>query len=376
MQILIVPDSFKESLPAIDVAAAIERGIKNVDDSIKAKCLPFSDGGEGALTILEKHGEGKRISCPTVNPLGQAIVADYFLFSNQSTAWIELSQASGLALLKQTDRNPSITSTYGTGIQILHALDQGCRKIILGIGGSATNDAGAGIFQALGGQLLDSSGNTIGKGGNALAKLNRIILPEEFQAIEWEIACDVANPLLGKNGASAVYAPQKGANQKQIEQLEASLSHFAKVVLKQFDRRIDTLAGGGAAGGTAAGMVAFFKAKLNPGFALMAQRLNLEQQIQKADLIFTAEGKIDAQSLQGKVPVGVARLAKKHQKPCIGLVGAIEGAFPLLYQEGFSGLFNIQNGPMDLAASKKNTVKLLEETAARVFAFYQNINSK
>ena len=375
MQLLIVPDSFKESLPAIEVASAIKKGVKQVNDTLSVKCLPFSDGGEGALTVLDNHAKGKRISCQTVTSIGQAITADYFLFEDQSTAWIELSQASGLSLLKESERHLSITSTYGTGLQIKHAIAHGCSKIILGIGGSATNDAGAGIFQALGGQLLDENGNELAKGGAALIALDKIILPEGLNKIQWEIACDVENPLLGPKGASTVYGPQKGGNENEIKALEKSLEHFANITFKQFERRIYDVPGGGAAGGTAAGMIAFFNAQLIPGFDLMAHLLALEQYIQKADLIFTAEGKIDAQSLEGKVPVGVARLAKKHLTPCIGLVGAIEGPVAPLYEVGFSGIFSIQNGPMSLSASKSNTALLLEETAARVLAYHQNIHS-
>jgi len=375
MQLLIVPDSFKESLPTIEVASAIKRGIKRVNNSIAVKSLPFSDGGEGALTLLENNALGKRISCKTVNPIGKIITADYFLFDDQSTAWIELSQASGLALLKENERQLSITSTYGTGIQIQHAIAQGCTKIILGVGGSATNDAAAGIFQALGGQLLDKEGKELVKGGKALIDLEKIDLPKGLDNIQWEIACDVENPLLGPKGASTVYGPQKGGNEQEIKALEKSLKHLANKTFKQFQRLINDIPGGGAAGGTAAGMVGFFNAQLSPGFDLIAQLLDLEEHIKKADLIFTAEGKIDAQSLEGKVPVGVARLAKKHLTPCIGLVGAIEGPLAPLYEAGFSGLFSIQNGPMSLAKSKSNAALLLEDTAARVLAYHQNIHS-
>ena len=375
MQLLIVPDSFKESLPATEVASAIERGLKRVNKNLNIKCLPFSDGGEGALSVLREHANGKQITCATVNPIGQAISANYFLFEDQSTAYIELSQASGLALLEVEDRKPCITSTFGTGVQIKHAIEQGCSKIILGIGGSATNDAGAGIFQALGGQLLDKNGDELEKGGAALAALDKIIPPNGLDQIQWEIACDVGNPLLGPEGASAVYGPQKGATPKEIEVLEASLTHFSSCVKNQLNQNIDKIAGGGAAGGTAAGMLAFFNAKLTPGFNLMAQLLNLEQQIQKAELVFTAEGKIDSQSLQGKVPVGVARLCKKHNTPCIGLMGAVEESISALNQEGFSGVFSIQNGPMSYEVSKANAAQLLEETAQRVFAYHQNIHA-
>ncbi|MGB1449056.1 MAG: glycerate kinase [Flavobacteriaceae bacterium] len=373
MHILIVPDSFKENLSATRVAAAIERGIKKVNPRINVHSIPFSDGGEGALTMLEKHLKGKRVSCKTVDPLGRHISADYFRFDDKKTAWIELSQAAGLALLKKEERSPCSCTTYGTGLQIKHAIDHGCTKIILGIGGSATNDGGAGIFQALGGQLLDKDLKELHPGGAALAKLHKIILPKGYKNIEWQLACDVENPLLGQLGATRVYGPQKGASAGDIALLEHSLTHYAHCIEKQLDCKIDELLGGGAAGGTAAGIHAFFNAKLTPGFDLLASLLDLEKEIKKADLILTAEGKIDAQSLQGKVPVSVARLAKKHLIACIGLVGKIEGELSPLYRAGFSGIFSIQNGPMTLEESMAQSEELLEKSAAQVVTYHQNI---
>lgn len=374
MQLLIVPDSFKESLSATDVADAISKGIESVDSNVVIKSIPFSDGGEGALTVLDNHAKGSRVSCDTVNPLGKKIVADYFLFDNKTTAWIELSQASGITILKKEELNPSLTSTFGTGLQINHAIKNGCTKIILGIGGSATNDGGAGIFQALGGKLIDSNGEELKKGGAALINLNNIVLPQGLDHIEWVVACDVQNTLLGPEGASSVYGPQKGASEEDVIILDESLTQFAKIIKKELGNSIDELSGGGAAGGTAAGMHGFFRAELSSGFDLLAKMINLEESIRKTDMIFTAEGKIDQQSLKGKVPIGVARLAKKYNKPCVGLAGIIEDPLEPLYKEGFSGLFNIQNSPMSYEQSKLETKSLLQKTASRVFTFYKNIH--
>jgi len=374
MQLLIVPDSFKESLSATDVADAISKGIVSVDSNVVIKSIPFSDGGEGALTVLDNHAKGSRVSCDTVNPLGKKIVADYFLFDNKTTAWIELSQASGITILKKEELNPSLTSTFGTGLQINHAIKNGCTKIILGIGGSATNDGGAGIFQALGGKLIDSNGEELKKGGAALINLNNIVLPQGLDHIEWVVACDVQNTLLGPEGASSVYGPQKGASEEDVIILDESLTQFAKIIKKELGYSIDELSGGGAAGGTAAGMHGFFSAELSSGFDLLAKMINLEERIRKTDMIFTAEGKIDQQSLKGKVPIGVARLAKKYNKPCVGLAGIIEDPLEPLYKEGFSGLFNIQNSPMSHEQSKLETKSLLQKTASRVFTFYKNIH--
>jgi len=374
MQVLIVADSFKESLTAQAVAQAIAAGITSIDANCEPLCIPFSDGGEGALTVLENEANGRLETCFTVDALGRPINAQYFRFSGGDKAWIELSQAAGLAQIEPALRDPKITSTFGTGIQIKDAIDKGCKEIILGIGGSATNDAGAGIFQALGGQLLDKNELPLARGGAALKAIDKIIFPTHLKHLQWHIACDVDNPLLGTNGATAIYGPQKGASKQDIEQLENALAHLAGYFENQFERSIAGLKGGGAAGGTAAGMVGFFDAKLSPGFQLLAEMIELEKAIENADLIITAEGKLDQQSLHGKVPVGVARLAKKHQKPCIGLAGAIEGPFTPLYEVGFSGLFSLQQKPMSLEASKENAFELLRETAARVFHFYKKLS--
>lgn len=375
MQVLIVTDSLKESLKAHEVAKAIAKGIGEVDKGIKTQCIPFSDGGEGALTVLNNHSAGTIVDCPTVDALGRPMMASYFLFKSEKKAWIELSQASGLAQIAPELRNPLITSTYGTGLQIKDAIEKGCTDIILGIGGSATNDAGTGIFEALGGQLLDKNKHPIARGGAALKEVESVVLPQNLGAVRIKVACDVDNPLLGAQGASAVYGPQKGASPEDVVTLEKALTHFATTIKRQTGREIAALKGGGAAGGTAAGMAGLFQAQLAPGFSLLSEMIALEKAIEEADLIFTAEGKIDRQSLNGKVPVGVAQLAKKHQKPCIGLAGAVEGPYPPLYQAGFSGVFSLQNGPMSMETSKENAFELLSDTAARVFYFYQKSKS-
>ena len=258
--------------------------------------------GRRRLNYLKEHTKGNLISCATVNPIGQAINADYFLFEDQSTAWIELSQASGLALLETKDRKPCITSTFGTGIQIKHAIEQGCSKIILGIGGSATNDAGAGIFQALGGRLLDKTGKDLEKGGAALAALEKII-PKGLNNIQWEIACDVSNPLLGPEGTSSIYAPQKGATPDEVIILDASLAHFAKCVKKQFNRNIDKVPGGAQLGEQQRGCC-LFNAQLTPGFNLMAQLLDLENKYKKPHLSLLQRGKSMHNPYREKYPWG------------------------------------------------------------------------
>ena len=372
MQILIIPDSFKENLTSSKVAEAIRQGILNVLPKVNIKEIPFSDGGEGALSVLQKYSVGKIIKCKTVNALGESIQADYFLFKNKKTAWIELSQASGLNLIPKEKRNALIASTYGTGLLIKNALEKGCNEIILGVGGSATTDGGAGIFEALGGLLIDKKGNYLRKGGSSLKKLHKIIPPKISRKITWKVAYDVTNPILGKNGAANVYSPQKGANEEDIITLNESLTNFVKVIEKKFKRNISKLVGGGSAGGTAAGLHGFFGASLDSGFFILSDLINLESEIKDVDLIFTAEGKIDHQSIQGKLTGNVAKLGKKYSIPVIGLSGKLVGDSNELYKNGFSGVFSIQNGPMNLSESLSYSSELLTDITSRVLTFYKN----
>ena len=372
MRILIIPDSFKENLTSSEVAKAIRKGIINVLPKATIKEIPFSDGGEGALTVLEKYLNGRIIKCKTVNALGKNITADYFLFKDKKTAWIELSQASGLNLIPEKKRNALIASTYGTGLLIKDALEKGCDEIILGVGGSATTDGGAGIFEALGGLLIDKEGNCLEKGGASLKKLNKIVHPKISKKITWKVACDVSNPFLGEDGAANIYGPQKGASKKDVAILNESLTNFANNIERKYKRKISRLVGGGAAGGTAAGLHGFFGAALDSGFFLLSDLIDLENEIRNVDLIFTAEGKIDQQSIQGKLTGNVAKLGKKYSIPVIGLTGKLVGDSNILYENGFSGVFSIQNGPMSLPESKSFSSILLKDITSRVLTFYKN----
>ena len=370
MHVVIVPDSFKENLTAIEVADAIGDGVLDVAPQAQVSKFPFSDGGEGSLDVLCRHAQGKLISCATSNALGEPIEAQYFLFEDGHTAWIELSQAAGLAQIPPNKRNILKATTYGTGLQIRDAINKGCTHIILGVGGSATNDGGAGIFQALGGKLLDQQGNSLAYGGQHLKNLDRIVPPKSMEHMQWTIACDVENPLLGPYGATQTYGPQKGASPDMIEDLEFGLTHFSNLIFQRYNRDIRSLKGGGAAGGTAAGMFGFVNATVKSGFSLLAQMTALERILSQADLIYTGEGKIDAQSLHGKLTVAVARLGKKHKIPVIGLGGTIEGPYNTLYQEGFSGIFSIQKGPISLEESKTNASQLLRDASSRITQLY------
>lgn len=374
MSILIVPDSFKESCTALEVIQAIKKGIRKVNANVTINALPFSDGGEGALDLLALVHKGEDVYVATEDALGRPITVPYYWIPSEKTAWVELAQASGIVHVEEHLRNPKITSTYGTGILLLDALKKGAKKIILGIGGSATNDAAAGIFQALGGRLYDSNGNELAKGGAALAQLYKIDWgkAEQWKSVEWQVACDVDNPLLGPGGASHTYGPQKGADSNTTNVLEEALAHFASCIEKQCKKSIAKLPGGGAAGGTAAGMSAFFDAKLKKGFSLLAELTSLEDIIKSASLIFTAEGRLDSQSLQGKVPVEIAKIAKKHKVPVICLTGSSKGPYTPFFEAGIDGVFPIQNGPMDIKKSKENALNLIEDTTERVYHFYKN----
>lgn len=370
MQLLVVPDSFKESLSAKEVADAIARGIHSVDPEITVKQLPFSDGGEGALDLLQNLFEGELVTTSTIDAMGRSIKAPYFRFADRKAAWIELSQASGLAQIEVDQRNPMLASTYGTGLQIRHALDHGAEEIYLGIGGSATNDGGTGILSALGGLFSDAEGEMLLPGGGFLTELDHIDV-EAIPQFQLKVACDVNNPLLGKQGATAVYGPQKGVTPEMEPPLEAGLTNFSKHIELLTQKSVAEVPGAGAAGGCAAGLHGLLGAELVSGFELLAELSQLEEQIAASDLIITAEGRIDGQSLEGKLPVGVAKLAKKHDKPVVVLAGSIGEHLDPLYALGIDAVFSIQSKPCTLEESISNASELLESTAQRVFKLYQ-----
>ena len=370
MQILVVPDSFKESLSAKEVAEAITRGIHSVDPEISVKQLPFSDGGEGALDLLQNLFEGELVTTSTIDAMGRSIKAPYFRFADRKAAWIELSQASGLAQIEVEQRNPMLASTYGTGLQIKHALDHGAEEIYLGIGGSATNDGGTGILSALGGLFSDAEGEMLLPGGGFLTQLDHIDV-EAIPQFQLKVACDVSNPLLGEQGATAVYGPQKGVTPEMKPQLEAGLANFSKHIELLTQKSVAEVSGAGSAGGCAAGLHGLLRAELVSGFELLAELSHLEEQIAASDLIITAEGRIDGQSLEGKLPVGLAKLAKKHYKPVVVLAGSIGEHLDPLYGLGIDAIFSIQSRPCTLEESMNSAAELIESTAERVFRLYQ-----
>jgi len=370
MQILVVPDSFKESLSAREVAQAISNGIQSVNSEVVVKQLPFSDGGEGALDLLQNLFDGALVITSTIDAIGRSIKAPYFRFANRKAAWIELSQASGLAQIEPKQRNPMMASTYGTGLQIRHALDAGAEEIYLGIGGSATNDGGTGILSALGGLFSDAEGEMLLPGGGFLTELDHIDV-EAIPQFQLKVACDVTNPLLGVQGATAVYGPQKGVTPEMQPQLEAGLANFSKHIELLTQKSVAEVPGAGAAGGCAAGLHGLLGAELISGFELLAELSNLESEIKEADLVITAEGRVDGQSIEGKLPVGVAKLTQKHNKPLIVLTGSMGEHLDPLYSLGINSIFSIQKGPCTLEESINNASALLTSTAERVFRLYQ-----
>ncbi len=304
--------------------------MKNVIHNLlpQSQCtpFPFSDGGEGALDTLLDKTEGKWIYCNSVDALNRPIQKPYFLFKNEAAAWIELSQTAGLVLLKEEERNPLETTTLGVGMQIKHALDQGCKTIILGIGGSATHDLGSGIFSALGGKLINPKGAVVFPCGKNLKDVSHIEasdLDPRLKTTSFVVACDVTNPLLGPKGAAAVYAPQKGATPKMVKELEDRGKHFLSLFPESQSASLATLPGGGAAGGVAAGLNGLIGAQLESGFDLLAEKTGLLKVLKKVDMVLTGEGRFDGQSTQGKLPFRIAQLAAEHNKPTFIFAGTI-----------------------------------------------------
>ncbi len=370
MRILVCPDSFKECMPAKQVALHLAAGIRRVMTHADIMILPLADGGEGTVGSLVDATGGRIVRTRVHDPLMRLIPSFYGLLGDGKTAVIEMAAASGLELLEPQERNPLVTTTYGTGELIKNALDKGCRKIIVGVGGSATNDGGMGAAQAMGIRFLDKKGRDLAPGGGSLGDLDYIDvagMDERMTESEICVASDVSNPLTGKNGASAVYGPQKGAGAAMAGRLDRNLRHFARQIEKQLGRDIERLPGGGAAGGLAAGMTAFFGAGIRPGFDVVSEITDLGKWMAWADLVITGEGKIDFQTQFGKTPVGVASLANRYQKPVIAVAGSLDKGYEALYEKGIHVLVSIMDKPMPLEQALKNAGNLLENTAERIF---------
>ena len=351
MKVVIAPDSFKESMSAERVALAIAEGWREVFAEADIRLCPMADGGEGTVEAVLSATGGERREQQVCGPLGTPVTAHWGWLPDERQAVIEMAAASGLHWVAAEQRDARITTTYGTGELVLAALDAGARRIILGIGGSATNDGGAGLLEALGARLLNEEGQPIGRGGAALTDLQRIELAgldTRLAATEIIIAADVDNPLCGPHGASHVFGPQKGASADQVEQLDHALSHFADVMAAALGQDYRDVPGVGAAGGLGFAARAVLGARFRPGIELVAELSGLAEAVQGADLVITGEGRLDGQSLHGKTPVGVARIARAAGVPVIALAGSLGEGYQRLYEAGIDAAFSLVPGPLSL----------------------------
>ncbi len=344
MKIVIAPDSYKESLSATEVARAIEKGFREIFPDAEYVSVPVADGGEGTVEAMIAATNGTMQHAVVTGPLGESVNACWGISGDGVTAFIEMAAASGLVLVPPAQRNPLITTSRGTGELILAALDKGARNIIIGIGGSATNDGGAGMVQALGAKLTDANGTEIGHGGGSLMALNNIdisTLDPRLKSCAIRVACDVSNPLIGDQGASRIFGPQKGATEANIVELDNNLSHYADVINTALRIDVKSVPGAGAAGGMGAALMAFLGAELKSGIDIVTQALNLEEHIHDCTWVVTGEGRLDSQSIHGKVPVGVARVASKYHKPVIGIAGSLTNDVGIVHQYGIDAVFSV-----------------------------------
>ncbi|MDS4037358.1 glycerate kinase [Citrobacter amalonaticus] len=371
MKIVIAPDSYKESLSALEVANAIEQGFREIWPDADYVKLPVADGGEGTVEAMVAATAGRIVDVDVTGPLGKTVTAFFGLSGDERTAFIEMAAVSGLEQVPVALRDPLKTTSWGTGELIRHALDAGVDHIIIGLGGSATNDGGAGMVQALGAKLLDARQNEIGKGGAALDALTRIDISQldpRLAACRIEVACDVTNPLTGKEGASAVFGPQKGATVETIDRLDTALVHYAQIIARDLEVDVLELAGGGAAGGMGAALYAFCGAQLRRGIEIVTDALQLDACVADADLVVTGEGRMDSQTIHGKVPVGVAKVAKRYHKPVIGIAGSLTADVGIVHEHGLDAVFSVIYTICTLDDALKNAAENVRMTARNVAA--------
>jgi glycerate 2-kinase len=369
VKIIIAPDSYKGSLTAKEVSDSIERGIRKVYSDAQIEKVPMADGGEGTVQSLVDGTGGRIIKVRVKDPLLRDVDSFYGILGDGKTAVIEMAAASGLPLISEDEQNPMKTTTYGTGELIKHALDKGCTNIIIGIGGSATNDGGAGMVKALGVKLLDKKNEDVGFGGGSLEKIHSIDISGMDPSIKdckVIAACDVDNPLCGPSGASYVFGPQKGADEEMVRLLDRNLANYAQVVKKDLGIDIMDLPGSGAAGGLGGGLMAFLNANLKRGIDIVIETTRLEEKMKDADLVITGEGMIDFQTAFGKTPFGVAKIAKSYGIPIIAIAGGIGADAESLYEKGFDSIFSIVPKPIPLKESMSEGSTLLEKAAERV----------
>lgn len=371
VRILIAPDKFRGSLEAADVARAMARGVKRALPGAAVDCVGMADGGEGFVETMVEALGGRFESVEVRGPLGHPVTAQFGVVDDGATAVISMASASGLALLPPEMKNPLLTSTYGTGQLIRAAIEMGVARIFVGIGGSATNDGGAGMATALGYRLLASDGRELPLGGGALGRLDRIDgsrRDSRLDNVKIEVACDVSNPLCGPMGASAIYGPQKGATPEMIVRLDQGLENLAAVIERDLGMPVRDIAGSGAAGGLGAGMVAFAGGKLRRGIDLVIDATRLRERMQSADLCLTGEGRIDHSSGYGKTVAGVARVARVLGKPCVAMGGSVASGADAVLDQGVTAFFSILTEPMNLshALDAESTRRRLGRTAEQI----------
>lgn len=374
--IIIAPDKFKDSMTARQAAESIARGVKAILPDARLTLLPLSDGGEGLVEALAGAAAASIETSEVTGPLGSPVKARWGIIKRGKTAVIEMAAASGLALVPEDKRNPLLTTTYGTGELIKAALDRGCRELIIGIGGSATNDGGAGMAAALGVKFLDKDGKKLGYGGaelSRLVKLDRSGLDPRLQETAIKVAGDVDNPLTGPRGASQVYGPQKGASREMAEQLDGALVNYARVIKKELGINIADVPGAGAAGGLGAGLIAFTGAEIHSGIDLVLDTLGIDRLLPRCRLLFTGEGRLDSQSVHGKVPIGVARRARKHNVPVVALAGSLEGSREEFRSQGITASFAIADGPLSLEESLARGPELIEKLTAELISLWKDL---
>lgn len=370
MKFILAPDSFKESMTSKEACDAMEKGIKKVIKNAEIIKVPMADGGEGTVEALVTSTNGKFIETLVTHPLGkEKVKARYGILGDGSKAIIEMAEASGIQLVKREERNPYITTTYGTGELILDSINRGVKHILIGIGGSATNDGGAGMIQALGGRLLDSKGNDLPFGGKALENIKKIDLSnldKRLKDIKFEVACDVTNPLIGETGASRIFGPQKGATEEMIVVLDNALKNYSEVIKRDLGIDITYEEGAGAAGGLGGALLAFLNAELKKGIELVIKHTGLNEKVKGADFVFTGEGGIDSQTIFGKTPMGVASVAKANNVKTIAFAGKIEEGSENLYEVGITSIFSIMRGVSDIDTALKMGKYNLEKTVENV----------
>lgn len=371
MRILIAPQSFKGSLTAAEAGQAIAQGVRAALPEAVIDIVPVADGGEGTVQALVDATGGRIVQQVVTGPLGEPVQAFFGVLGDGRTAVIEMAACAGLPLVPPERRDPRITTTYGVGELILAALDYGCRRFITGIGGSATNDGGAGMAQALGAALLTSEGADIARGGAALATLASIEtagMDKRLQECTFEVASDVTNPLCGPTGASAVYGPQKGATPEMVAQLDAALAHYAGIIERDLGLAVRDVPGAGAAGGLGAGLMAFLHARLRPGAQIVLEAVRLEEHMRAADLVITAEGQIDAQTAYGKSVGAVAGLAKRYGLPVLALAGSLGERYQSVYGLGVDAVAVLPAGPMTLAYAMEHAAALASDATERAMS--------